>query len=64
MRAAVLEAQRRPLRTAELPDPTPGPGQVLLTVGACAVCRTDLHLRDGEIEAPRLPLVLGHQIVG
>ena len=64
MRAAVLEAQRSPLRTAELPDPTPGPGQVLLTVRACAVCRTDLHLRDGEIEAPRLPLVLGHQIVG
>jgi propanol-preferring alcohol dehydrogenase len=64
MRAAVLEAQRSPLRTAELPDPTPGPGQVLLTIRACAVCRTDLHLRDGEIEAPRLPLVLGHQIVG
>jgi alcohol dehydrogenase, propanol-preferring len=64
MRAAVLEAPRSPLRTAELPDPTPGPGQVLLTVRACAVCRTDLHLRDGEIEAPRLPLVLGHQIVG
>jgi propanol-preferring alcohol dehydrogenase len=63
MRAAVLEAQRSPLRTTEMPDPTPGPGQVLLTVRACGVCRTDLHLRDGEIEAPRLPLVLGHQIV-
>jgi alcohol dehydrogenase, propanol-preferring len=63
MRAAVLDAQRSPLRTAEVPDPTPGPGQVLLAVRACAVCRTDLHLRDGEIDAPRLPLVLGHQIV-
>jgi alcohol dehydrogenase, propanol-preferring len=63
MRAAVLEAQRSPLRTSEMPDPAPGPGQVLLTVRACGVCRTDLHLRDGEIAAPRLPLVLGHQIV-
>ncbi len=63
MRAAVLEAQNRPLRVTEIDEPTPGPGQVLLKVRACAVCRTDLHLRDGEIDAPRLPLVLGHQIV-
>jgi propanol-preferring alcohol dehydrogenase len=63
MRAAVLEAQNRPLRVTEIDEPTPGPGQVLLKVHACAVCRTDLHLRDGEIDAPRLPLVLGHQIV-
>jgi propanol-preferring alcohol dehydrogenase len=48
----------------ELPDPEPGPGQLLLRVQACAVCRTDLHLRDREIEATRLPVVLGHQIVG
>jgi propanol-preferring alcohol dehydrogenase len=48
----------------ELPDPKPGPGQLLLRVQACAVCRTDLHLRDQEIEATRLPVVLGHQIVG
>ncbi len=47
-----------------MPDPEPGPGQLLLTVKACAVCRTDLHLRDHEIEATKLPVVLGHQIVG
>jgi propanol-preferring alcohol dehydrogenase len=64
MRAAVLEAQEHPLRITEMPDPAPGEGQVRLRVRACAVCRTDLHLRDGEIAAPRLPVVLGHQIVG
>src|ERR1700691_2060368 len=64
MRAAVLTRQRAPLEQRELPDPKPGPGQIALTVSACGVCRTDLHLRDGEIEAPRLPVVLGHQIVG
>jgi propanol-preferring alcohol dehydrogenase len=60
----VLDAPGRPLRAAELPDPAPGPGQVLLRVRACGVCRTDLHLRDGELAAGHLPLVLGHQIVG
>jgi alcohol dehydrogenase, propanol-preferring len=64
MRAAVLDAPGSPLRTATLPDPEPGPDQLLLRVGACGVCRTDLHLRDAEIEATRLPVVLGHQIVG
>jgi propanol-preferring alcohol dehydrogenase len=64
MRAAVLEQQGQPLKPATLPDPTPEPGQILLKVGACGVCRTDLHLRDHEIEATRLPVVLGHQIVG
>src|SRR5579859_1622861 len=64
MRAAVLDQPGRPLRLAELPDPIPGPGQLLLKVAACGVCRTDLHLRDGEIETPKLPVVLGHQIVG
>jgi propanol-preferring alcohol dehydrogenase len=64
MRAAVLQAPGQPLRLTSLPDPDPGPGQLRLTVGACGVCRTDLHLRDGEIETPRLPVVLGHQIVG
>jgi propanol-preferring alcohol dehydrogenase len=64
MRAAVLKHQGQPLETVELPDPEPGPGQLRLTVKACAVCRTDLHLRDTEIEATRLPVVLGHQIVG
>ena len=48
----------------DLPDPEPGPGQVLLAVHACGVCRTDLHILDGELAEPKLPLVLGHQIVG
>jgi propanol-preferring alcohol dehydrogenase len=64
MRAMVLDAPGRPLREAELPVPVPGPGQVLVRVGACAVCRTDLHVVDGELKRPRLPLVPGHEIVG
>jgi alcohol dehydrogenase, propanol-preferring len=63
VRAVVLEAQGQPLKPVTLPDPTPGPGQLLLHIGACGVCRTDLHLRDSEIEATKLPVVLGHQIV-
>ena len=63
MRAAVLDRPGEPLAAVTLPDPTPAPGQLLLTVGACGVCRTDLHLRDREIEATKLPVVLGHQIV-
>jgi propanol-preferring alcohol dehydrogenase len=64
MQAIVLQRPGERLRPATLPDPAPGPGQLLLEVAACAVCRTDLHLRDGEIDAPKLPVVLGHQIVG
>jgi len=64
MRAMVLERQREPLKLEELPDPEPGPGQVLLEVAACGVCRTDLHIFDGELTEPKLPLVMGHQIVG
>ena len=63
MRAAVLDAPGRPLRAAEVPEPSPGPGQLLLKVHACGVCRTDLHIRDGEVEPGHLPLILGHQIV-
>ena len=63
MRALVLETQPSTPRVIERPDPEPGPGEVLLRVRACGVCRTDLHIVDGELEAPRLPLVLGHQIV-
>ncbi|HEY1508694.1 MAG TPA: zinc-dependent alcohol dehydrogenase family protein [Solirubrobacteraceae bacterium] len=63
MRAIVLERPGQPLRAVTLPDPVAGPGQLLLDVQACGVCRTDLHLRDAEIEAPKLPVVLGHQIV-
>jgi propanol-preferring alcohol dehydrogenase len=64
MRAIVLQRPREPLIATERPDPQPGPGQLLIRVSACAVCRTDLHLRDAEIEAPKLPVILGHQIVG
>jgi len=60
----VLERQRQPLRPAQLPDPEPAPGQVLLSVQACGVCRTDLHIVDGDLTEPKLPLVPGHQIVG
>jgi propanol-preferring alcohol dehydrogenase len=64
MHAAVLERPQQPLVWTEVPDPEPGPGQLRITVSACAVCRTDLHLRDAEIAAPKLPVILGHQIVG
>jgi propanol-preferring alcohol dehydrogenase len=64
MRAMVLDTRGQPLRLAEVPDPEPGPGQILLRVRACAVCRTDLHIVDGELPKPKLPLILGHQIVG
>jgi len=60
----VLDQPGAPLRQAELPDPTPGPGQLLVRVDACGVCRTDLHIADGELPRAKLPLVLGHQIVG
>jgi propanol-preferring alcohol dehydrogenase len=64
MRSMVLHAARTPLRLTELPNPEPTHGQVLLRVRACGVCRTDLHIVDGELTQPKLPLVLGHQIVG
>jgi alcohol dehydrogenase, propanol-preferring len=64
MRAMLLDAPGRPLRAAEVDEPDAGPGQIKLRVHACGVCRTDLHLRDGEVEAGHLPLILGHQIVG
>lgn len=60
----ILERSGAPLVSSEVPDPTPGPGQVLLSVRACGVCRTDLHIVDGELADPKLPLVLGHQVVG
>jgi zinc-binding alcohol dehydrogenase family protein len=64
MRAMVLQRQREALRPLELPDPSPGPGQLLISVHACGVCRTDLHIVDGELTESKLPLVPGHQIVG
>lgn len=64
MRAMLLEAHRQALRSAVLRDPESGPGQLLLRVRACGVCRTDLHIVDGDLPHPKLPLVLGHEIVG
>ncbi|PLZ95028.1 alcohol dehydrogenase [Fischerella thermalis CCMEE 5198] len=64
MRAMLLEAPRQPLRLVNLPVPKPHPEQVLIRIHACAVCRTDLHIVDGELTHPKLPLIPGHQIVG
>src|SRR5256885_13544587 len=64
MRAMVLEEVGQPLALRDLPKPKPGHGQLLVRVNTCAVCRTDLHIVDGELPNPKLPLILGHQIVG
>ena len=64
MRAMILEKQRQPLRPADVPRPMPSAGQLLIQVHACGVCRTDLHVVDGDLPEPRLPLIPGHQIVG
>ncbi len=64
MEAMVLEAQGKPLRIAKLPVPQPGANEILVRVHACGVCRTDLHVLDGDLREPKLPLVLGHEIVG
>jgi propanol-preferring alcohol dehydrogenase len=64
VRAMVLDEQREPLRAADVGEPEPGAGQVLVRVDACGVCRTDLHVVDGDLTEPKLPLIPGHQIVG
>src|ERR1044071_1064188 len=64
IRAMVLEKPGAPLRLTDIPRPTPKPGEVLIRVHACAVCRTDLHVINGELQNPKLPLVPGHEIVG
>jgi len=64
MRAMVLRKPGEPLVADEIPVPEPGPGQVLIAIAACGVCRTDLHVIDGDLPDPKLPLVLGHEIVG
>ena len=64
MRAMVFEAAGRPLALRDVPSPRPRPGEALLQVRACGLCRTDLHVLDGELPDPKLPLILGHQIVG
>ena len=64
MRAMVLDGPGTPLRLRDVPEPEPGPAQVKIRVHACGVCRTDLHVVDGELGEPKLPLIPGHQIVG
>ncbi len=64
MEAMVLHQQRQKLRMESLPVPSPGSGQILIKIEACGVCRTDLHIVDGELAHPKLPLILGHEIVG
>ncbi|HTL16108.1 MAG TPA: alcohol dehydrogenase catalytic domain-containing protein, partial [Patescibacteria group bacterium] len=64
MQAMVLQSQGQPLRKLSVEDPQPSAGQVLIEVRACAVCRTDLHVIDGELTRPKLPLIPGHEIVG
>ena len=64
MRAMLFEKAGQPLRSKELPRPKAGAGQVLIRVRACAVCRTDLHIVDGELTQPKLPLIPGHEIIG
>src|SRR2546427_1573806 len=64
MRAMVLDAPKKLLQLRDIAKPRPNAGQLLVRVSACAVCRTDLHIVDGELPEPRLPLVPGHEIVG
>lgn len=64
MNAMVMEVPGEPLKLMQIQVPKPGPGQLLMRVHACGICRTDLHILDGELEHPKLPLILGHQIVG
>jgi len=64
MRSMVLDKPQKPLQLCDVPKPKPGRGQLLVSVKACAVCRTDLHVVDGELPNPKLPLIPGHQIVG
>ncbi len=64
MHAMVLDKPKTPLEWRDVPDPVPGPGQIRIRVHACGVCRTDLHIVDGELPDPKLPLIPGHQIVG
>ena len=64
MKAMILEAPGQLLQWRDVPDPVPGPGEVLVKVAACGVCRTDLHVVDGDLTEPRLPIIPGHEIVG
>ncbi|MDN5882684.1 MAG: alcohol dehydrogenase catalytic domain-containing protein, partial [Nitrosospira sp.] len=63
MQAMVLDKPGQPVHRRSLPRPQPGPGQLLVEIAACAVCRTDLHVVDGELPHPKLPIIPGHEIV-
>src|SRR5271167_202550 len=60
----LLDGPGRALRFVDVPTPDPGPRQLLIRVAACGVCRTDLHIVDGDLDDPKLPLIIGHEIVG
>lgn len=64
MRAMVLEKRGTPLKLLDLPVPSPAPGEIVVRVAACGVCRTDLHVVDGELPDPKLPIIPGHEVVG
>src|SRR5215471_4396047 len=64
MRAMLLSAPKTALQPMQIPDPKPAGGEILVRIDACAVCRTDLHVIDGELAHPKLPLIPGHEIVG
>ena len=64
MKAVLLDGAGAPLRLAEIPLPEPGQGEVRISVSTCGLCRTDLHIVDGELDQPKKPVVLGHQVVG
>ncbi|MCS6893726.1 MAG: alcohol dehydrogenase catalytic domain-containing protein, partial [Deltaproteobacteria bacterium] len=64
MQAYILTRQKKALRKCDVPIPTMGDDQILAKVMVCGVCRTDLHIIDGELTKPKLPLILGHQVVG
>ena len=64
MKAMILEQPGRPLKSVQLPDPEPGSDQVQVAISACGVCRTDLHVVDGDLTEPKLPIIPGHEIVG
>ncbi|MBT8435900.1 MAG: alcohol dehydrogenase catalytic domain-containing protein, partial [Gammaproteobacteria bacterium] len=64
MKAMILEQPGTRLKSVQLPDPEPGPGQLQVAISACGVCRTDLHVVDGDLTEPKLPIIPGHEIVG
>src|SRR4051812_48621002 len=64
MRALLLEGPGDSLHIVDIPEPAPGPMEILIRIRACGLCRTDLHIIDADLPKPRLPLILGHQVIG